>query len=148
MNPDPDSAFKVNPVPVSDPHPVSDPVPDLDSDSGFWWPKLRKKIKLKKINFFWSKIAIYLSLGFHKDLHATGEACGPQKRTSSTSKNDILYLFKAFLAFLRFISSHCYFPSILSLQGGCLISSHKGQDETNKKKIRHVWWQNKDKIFL
>ncbi len=82
------------------------------------------------------------------NVQATGEACGPQKRTSSTSKYEISYLFKAFLAFLRLISSHCYFPSILSLQGGCLISSHKGQDETNKKKIRHVWWQNKDKFFL
>ncbi len=52
--------------------------------------------------------------------------------------------FFTFFRFLRLISSQCYFPSILSLQGGCLISSHKGQHETNKKKIRHVWWQNKN----
>jgi hypothetical protein len=56
--------------------------------------------------------------------------------------------FFTFFSFLRLISSQCYFPSILSLQGGCLISSHKGQDETNKKKIRHVWWQNKNNFFL
>jgi hypothetical protein len=38
---------------------------------------------------FGSKMAIYFSLGLHKDVRATGEAFSPQKRTSNTSKREI-----------------------------------------------------------
>ncbi len=41
---------------------------DPDPDPGFWWLNIEKNLQLKKIwiLFFWSKIAIYLSLGHHK----------------------------------------------------------------------------------
>ncbi len=35
-------------------------------DPRFWWPKIKKNIQLKKSIVFWSKIAIYLSLGLQK----------------------------------------------------------------------------------
>jgi hypothetical protein len=61
-------------------------VPDPDSIriQGFDDQKLKKKIQRKFFFFFGSKIAIYLSLS-----QATGEALSPQKRTSSTSENEI-----------------------------------------------------------
>jgi hypothetical protein len=41
----------------------------------------------KKIKFFFlSKTAIYLSLGLHKDVQVSEEACSSQKRPSNTSK--------------------------------------------------------------
>jgi hypothetical protein len=44
---------------------------------------MNKKNKAEFLKYnFWSKIAIYLS-------QATGEVFSPQKRTSSTSKNEI-----------------------------------------------------------
>jgi len=52
--------------------------------------KLKKKYNRKKIVFYSSKIAIYSFLGLQKDIQPTGEAFSPQKRTSSTSKNEIL----------------------------------------------------------
>ncbi len=56
-----------------------------------------KKIQLKFFFFlFWSKISIYLSLGFIKDVEATGEAFSPQKQTSSTLKK---WTFKAVFYF-------------------------------------------------
>ncbi len=33
---------------------------------GFWWPKIEKKLQLKKFFFVWTKTTIYLSLGLHK----------------------------------------------------------------------------------
>jgi hypothetical protein len=49
--------------------------------------------KMKKIEFFKPKIAIYLSLGCKKDVQATGDAFSPQKRTSSPSKHEIFNFF-------------------------------------------------------
>jgi hypothetical protein len=73
---DPDPAFHTNP------------------DPGFWWPKIEEKnIKKNLFLFLWSKIAIYLSLGLHKRRPSYGEAFSPQKRTSSTSKNESYELF-------------------------------------------------------
>ncbi len=45
------------------------------------------------MDIFWSKIKIYLSLRPNKDVQATGEAFSSQKRTSSTSKHEFMYLF-------------------------------------------------------
>ncbi len=51
--------------------------------------KIRKNFQLrKKIKVFESKIAIYLSLGLHKDAQDTEEVFKPQKRTPSTSKHE------------------------------------------------------------
>jgi hypothetical protein len=52
-----------------------------------------KNLKLKKINYFGSKTAIYLSLASIKDIQITKEACSSQKRTSSTSKHEISEFF-------------------------------------------------------
>jgi hypothetical protein len=49
---------------------------------------LKKLTAEKKINFFGSKLQ-YLSLGLHRDVQVTEEAFSPQKRTSSTLKDEI-----------------------------------------------------------
>jgi hypothetical protein len=50
-----------------------------------------KNLQLEnKFGIFLSKIAIHLSKA---SLQATGEAFSPQKRTSSTSKHEIFFLF-------------------------------------------------------
>jgi hypothetical protein len=71
FNADPDPSFFLN----VDPDPVPNP--------GFWWPKIGKKLQMKKI-FFVNIVA-----------QAAGEAFSPQKRTSSTSKheNSLLFFF-------------------------------------------------------
>ncbi len=53
----------------------------------------RKKYSWTFFLLFWLKIANYLSLGLKKDVKATGEAFSPQRRTSSTSKNEIINFF-------------------------------------------------------
>jgi hypothetical protein len=49
-------AFLVNP----------DPDPDPNPDSGFWWQRFRIKYSWILNIFFWSKIAMYESLGMSK----------------------------------------------------------------------------------
>ncbi len=51
----------------------------------------------KKLYIFLSKIAIYLFLASKQDAEPTGEAFGPQKRDSSTSKHEISKLFSIFV---------------------------------------------------
>ncbi len=55
------------------------------------WKKLKRTPQLQqyclKKDFFWSKIVIYLSLGLHKRRPSNRRS--PQKRTSSSSKNEI-----------------------------------------------------------
>ncbi len=84
---------------VSDPHwfnadPDTDPDPaffiiaDPDSGSGsrLLWPKIDKKLLLKKkLNFFGSKTTIYLSLGLHKERPS-------YRRSLQPSKENIQYL--------------------------------------------------------
>jgi hypothetical protein len=60
-----------------------------------------EKICSRNFLFIFSlKIAIYLSLGLHKDVQATGEVFTPQKRTSTTSKHEFSSLLWVILAFL------------------------------------------------
>ncbi len=59
MNPDP--AFQVN--------------PDPDTDPGFW----RKKYIWNFVFFFWSKIAIYWSVGLHKGRPSYRRSLQPSK---------------------------------------------------------------------
>ncbi len=81
---------------VVDPDPAFQGNPDPDTDSGFWWPKIRKIV----LDFFFiSKIAIYLSPGLLKNVQSTGQAFSPQKRTYSTSKNEIYLLFSLFVGY-------------------------------------------------
>ncbi len=63
---------------------------------------------LKKLWFFWSKIAIYLHLGLHKTAKPLGEVFSPQKRTSSISKH------QNFFTFLNFVGS--FSPSWIRVQ--------------------------------
>jgi hypothetical protein len=49
------------------------------------------------IFLFLIKNCNYLTLNSTKDVKATGEAFSPQKRTSSTLKDEIYYLFSIFL---------------------------------------------------
>ncbi len=57
----PDLAFFL----ITDPDPYSDP--DPVPNPGFWWPKNVKRFTAGFFFFFWSKIAIYLSLVLHKE---------------------------------------------------------------------------------
>ncbi len=53
---------------------------NTDPDPGFWWPKIGKKLQMKKYQiFFWSKIAIYLSLGLHKGRPSYRRSLQPSK---------------------------------------------------------------------
>jgi hypothetical protein len=62
----PDPAFFL----IADPDPGSGsriPDPDPGSRSRVWWSKIGKNLQLEIwFLFFWSKLAIYLSLGLHK----------------------------------------------------------------------------------
>jgi hypothetical protein len=55
------------------------------------------KIRLQKLSFLDQKVKFTFTLAFLKDVQATGNAFNPQKRTSSTSKNEIYYLFLIFV---------------------------------------------------
>ncbi len=63
---------------------ITNPDPD---EAWFWWPKIH----------FWSKIAIDLSLGLHKKRPSYRRSLQPSKRTSSTSKHQISWLFPIFV---------------------------------------------------
>ncbi len=69
----------------------SEPGSGSNPDAGFWWLKTKEKKYSWKFFyiFFWSKIAIYLSLGVHNGLPSYRRSLSPPKRTSSTSKNEI-----------------------------------------------------------
>ncbi len=58
------------------------------------WKILQLK---KKLNFFWSKTTIYLSLGLHKVCPSYRRSRSSQKRPSNTSKHDFFYLCGSFL---------------------------------------------------
>ncbi len=60
FNADPVTAFFLIADPDPDPNADPNPVPDL----GFWWPKIEKNLQLEILYLlFWTKSAIYLSLG-------------------------------------------------------------------------------------
>ncbi len=64
-----------------------------DPGPGFWRPKIWKNLQLKKkLKFFRSKTTIYLSLDLHKERPSYRLSLS-QKRTSSTSKNEIKKIF-------------------------------------------------------
>ncbi len=89
LDPDLVPPFHVNPEPVQDP------------DPGFCWPKI-KKIGRKNFSFLITNCSLlYFTLQYFTyslwDVQATGEAFSPQKRTSSTSKNEIYKLFSIFV---------------------------------------------------
>ncbi len=65
----PDTAFQVNP------------------DLGFWWPKIEEKIHLK----------IFFIFNDQKLQFTYVQAFSPQKRTYSTSKNAIFFIFSMFV---------------------------------------------------
>ncbi len=73
---DPDQTFQVNPDPGTDP--------------GFWWSKIEEK-NWDEFFFFYQKLQFTypLALASIKNVQATGEAFSPQKRTSSTSEDEI-----------------------------------------------------------
>jgi hypothetical protein len=73
LNPEPDPAFQVKPDPVPDP--------------GFLRQNISKKTAEEKFSFFLDQ-RLQFAYPF-KDLQATGESFSPQKRTSSTSKNEV-----------------------------------------------------------
>jgi hypothetical protein len=57
---------------------------------------LEKKFTAEKNLNFFAQIAICLSIGLHKE-EVAGAAFSPQKKTSSTFKHEISYLFPIFL---------------------------------------------------
>jgi hypothetical protein len=61
--------------------------------------KLKKKITAENFfffSFFDQKLQFTCRYASIKDVQATGEAFSPQKKTSSTSKNEIYQLFSIF----------------------------------------------------
>ncbi len=73
---------------------ISDPDPAFGSGSNpdpeFWRPNIEKNVQLKK--FFWIKNChfTYPNVSI-KDVQATGKDISPNKRTSNTSKQEILH---------------------------------------------------------
>ncbi len=80
------------------------PDPDPWPGSRVWWPKIEKNLELEiYFLFFWSIIAIYLSLGLHKG-HPS------YRRSLQPSKENIQYLKTwKFLTFFYFCGS--FLPS-------------------------------------
>jgi hypothetical protein len=75
--------------------------PDPIRIQGFNDQKLKKNDSWKKLNiFFWSKTAIYLSLGLHKVCQVTEEACSSQMRPSNTSKHEFFLILWVIFALL------------------------------------------------
>ena len=71
---------------------IANPAPN----PGFWWPK-SEKIQLKFFSFLLIKNCnLLIPRPSIKDLQAIGEAFRTQKRTSSTSKDEIYELFSIF----------------------------------------------------
>ncbi len=82
FNADPDPAFFVN----------ADP--DTDPDPELWWPKMGKKLQLKKIIFFWS-IRNSLIRGLHKRL--TSRSLQPSKHLVLQNFSSLLWVILALL---------------------------------------------------
>ncbi len=71
---------------------------NVDPDPGFWWPKIKKNLQLKKkLNNFWSKIAIYLSLGLHKGLPNYRRSLQPSKENIQHIKTWNFLIFSIFV---------------------------------------------------
>ncbi len=78
--------LKANPDPAFSLIADSDPVPD----SGIWWPKTEKILQLKKLSIYWSKFAIYLSLGL-QDAQATGKPSALKREHPALQKMKFLF---------------------------------------------------------
>ncbi len=74
---------------VSDPHWFN---ADPDSGSRVWWPKI-EKIHCLKFNFYFSKIAIYLSLGLHKGRPSYRKSLQPSREHPILKNMKILDFF-------------------------------------------------------
>ncbi len=95
---DPDPEFRLN----TDPDPIRIRIQSgsgSNPDPGLSWPKIGKKLQLKKKKIFGSKTIIYPSLGLHKERpgYRTEEAFSSQKRPSNTSKPELLKFFTTFV---------------------------------------------------
>ncbi len=66
-------------------------------DPGFWWAKIVKNLLLKNLIFFWSKIAIYLSLGLHKGRQSYRRSLQPSKENIKHFETLISWLFSIFV---------------------------------------------------
>ncbi len=86
---------------------------------GFNDQKLKKKLQLKKKKIFWSKIAIYLSLGLHK-------VCPSYRRSLQLSKEAIQHFKKtwSFKHFFYFCGS--FLPSWIRIHWPDWIRIHSG----------------------
>ncbi len=68
----------------------------FNTDPGLKWPKIEKKLQLKFFFLFWSKTAIYLSLGLHKVCPSYRRSLQLSKEAiqwSNTSKHELLPIF-------------------------------------------------------
>ncbi len=91
----------------------------------------RKKLQLKKkLNFFWSKITIYLSLGLYKERPITEEAFSSQKRPSNTSKHELLIFF---LLLWVIIWIRIHWPDWIRIQSGSGSATLLFTKQTNKR---------------
>ncbi len=68
-----------------------DPEYQVNPDPGFWWPKTEEKNTTEIFFIFFDQKMQFTYV------QATGEVFSPQKRTSSTSKNEYYYIFSMFV---------------------------------------------------
>jgi hypothetical protein len=71
---------------------------NTDPDRRFWWPKIYKNLPVKNFYFifFWSKIAIFLSLGLHKGRPSY------RRKPSALKREQIALQTMNFLIFFQF----------------------------------------------
>ncbi len=104
---------------------------NTNPDPGFWWPIIEKKIYGQKFlsYFFWSKIAIYLSLGLHKGRPCYRRSIQSFKREHPTLQN------MKFLDFFPIFVGNFFPPGSGSTD---LIESRSNPDPDPKHRYLHT----------
>ncbi len=117
----------------TDPDPEVQVNPDTNPKQGVWWPKIGKKYSW--IIFFWSKTAIYLSLGLHK-----GRPC--YRRSLQPSKENIQH-------FLFFYFCGTIFSSWIRIANlDPDLGTPLNPDPKNRRKVKNKnWTLRKRRIF-
>ncbi len=102
---------------------------NTDPDPGFWGPKIEKKITAeKKIKFFGSKTAIYLSLGLYKEI--------PRYRRSLQLSKEAIQHFRTWTFQKNFYFCGSFLPSWIWIRIWILNTDPDPMTQLNPDPIR------------